>query len=481
MPNDPVIELLAHATEALEAEFCSLPDYATEPGAGAEAMAQVLAETAHRLGDNYPYFHPLYAGQMLKPPHPVARAAYALAMKINPNNHALDGGRASSAMEMEAVREIAGIFGWKEYLGHLTSGGTFANLEALWMAGQLRPGQRIVGSEEAHYTHQRISAVLKLEFKGVPADGRGRMRLDALEDELRKGNVGTVVATLGTTAMGAVDPLHEILSLARRYGARVHVDAAYGGYFRLIADALDEPTQRAYAATEEADSIVIDPHKHGLQPYGCGCVLFKDAAVGRFYKHDSPYTYFTSKELHLGEISLECSRAGAAAVALWATQRLLPLTRDGAFAEGLRKGRRAALELDRRVREDERFVGLGSCVPRSPNARDRGHPHPPESKRGDAGHPPELDIVVWALALHAADFRKASEQARSLFDACARRGLHLALVQLPGSWFGACGGAQNESETMTCLRSVLMKPEHEAWIGEIWERLSVACGEVGIG
>ena len=93
MPHDPVIDLLAHATEALEAEFCSLPDYAAEPGAGAEAMAQVLAETAHRLGDNYPYFHPLYAGQMLKPPHPVARAAYALAMKINPNNHALDGGQ----------------------------------------------------------------------------------------------------------------------------------------------------------------------------------------------------------------------------------------------------------------------------------------------------------------------------------------------------------------------------------------------------
>jgi hypothetical protein len=56
--------------------------------------------------------------------------------------------------------------------------------------------------------------------------------------------------------------------------------------------------------------------------------------------------------------------------------------------------------------------------------------------------------------------------------------LHLALVQLPGSWFGARGGAQNEGETLTCLRSVLMKPEHEAWMGEIWERLSAACEEV---
>jgi hypothetical protein len=197
-------------------------------------------------------------------------------------------------------------------------------------------------------------------------------------------------------------------------------------------------------------------------------VLFKDPAVGRFYKHDSPYTYFTSKQLHLGEISLECSRAGAAAVALWATQRLLPLTKDGAFAEGLRRGRRAALELDRRLREDERFVGLGSSLPRSPSARDRGHP-------------PELDIVVWALALRAADLRKASEQARGVFDACARRGLHLALVQLPGSWFGALNRAQNEAGALTCLRSVLMKPEHEAWMDEIWQRLSAACGEVVSG
>jgi glutamate/tyrosine decarboxylase-like PLP-dependent enzyme len=454
MAHDPFLELLTQAGEKLEAEFAALPAFTPEIGASAEAMAEVLAETAHRLGDNYPYFHPLYAGQMLKPPHPVARAAYALAMKINPNNHARDGGRASSEMEVEAVREIAAMFGWNEYLGHLTSSGTFANLEALWMAGQLRPGRRIVGSKQAHYTHQRISSVLKLEFAPVPTDERGRMRLDALEDELRRGDVGTVVATLGTTAMGAVDPLDEILALARRYGARVHVDAAYGGYFGLIEESLEEPARRAYSVIGAADSIVIDPHKHGLQPYGCGCVLFKDPAVGRFYKHDSPYTYFTSKELHLGEISLECSRAGAAAVALWATQRLLPLTKDGAFAEGLRRGRRAALELDRRVRGNEKFVALAAGAP-------------------------ELDIVVWA-ALHAADFRKASDQAQKVFDACARRGLHLALVQLPRSWFGVRGGAENEG-TLTCLRSVLMKPEHEAWMDAIWERLTAACDEVVSG
>jgi glutamate/tyrosine decarboxylase-like PLP-dependent enzyme len=453
MTHDPVPDLLSRATQLLEAEFAALPVITHENNT--EPMAQVLADVAHRLGDNYPYFHPLYAGQMLKPPHPLARAAYALAMNINPNNHARDGGRASSKMEIEAVGQIAAMFGWTEYLGHLTSSGTLANLEALWVAGQVAPGKRIVGSEQAHYTHRRISAVLKLEYAEIPADTCGRMSMEALELELRKGDVGTVVATLGTTAIGAVDPLDRILALRERYGFRVHVDAAYGGYFKLISETLADPASRAYAVIHEADSMVIDPHKHGLQPYGCGCVLFRDPAVGRFYKHDSPYTYFTSKQLHLGEISLECSRAGAAAVALWATQKLLPLTPAGEFARGLQQGRNAAVELDRRLRGDARFEPLAAGSPKLDS--------------------PDLDIVVWKLKAETA--QQSSQLAQEVFDACAARDLHLALVQLPLSWFVPAGAAANRAgtERVTCLRSVLMKPEHEAWLDRIWERMTAAC------
>jgi tyrosine decarboxylase/aspartate 1-decarboxylase len=455
MPADPVPDLLSRATELLEAEFASLPAFA--PVRGSESMTQVLEAVAHRLADNYPYFHPLYAGQMLKPPHPVARAAYALAMTVNPNNHARDGGRASSQMEIEAVAGIAAMFGYTEYLGHLTSSGTIANLEALWVAGKTSPDKRIVGSDQAHYTHRRISAVLQLNYTEVPSDRCGRMDLDALETELRKDDVGTVVVTLGTTALGAVDPLNRILQLKQRYGFRVHVDAAYGGYFKLIPNALDEAARRAFEVIEQADSIVVDPHKHGLQPYGCGCVLFRDPSVGRFYKHDSPYTYFTSKQLHLGEISLECSRAGAAAVALWATQQLMPLVPDGEFARGLAKSRAAALNLDRRVRADARFRPLGAGAP-------------------------ELDIVVWQI--NAGSAGESSLLAQKIFDASAERNLHLALVQLPQSWFDPAEAAQStapaghQDQLVTCLRSVLMKPEHESWLDQIWERLSAACTDV---
>jgi tyrosine decarboxylase/aspartate 1-decarboxylase len=440
--DDPTLGLLGAALERLEGEFAGLPDARLQPLA-MERAAAVLDEAARRLGENFPYFHPLYAGQMLKPPHPAARAAYALAMGLNPNNHALDGGRASSRMEVEAVAEIAGMFGWTEFLGHLTSGGTFANLEALWVAGLMAPGKQVVASEQAHYTHSRISGVLKLDFASVETDARGRMDVRALEASLRGGDVGTVVATLGTTALGAVDPLDEILELRARYGFRLHVDAAYGGYFRLVSTLGDE-ARRAFERISEADSIVVDPHKHGLQPYGCGCVLFRDPGMGRWYKHDSPYTYFTSKDLHLGEISLECSRAGASAVALWTTQRLLPLVTGGEFACGLEQGRAAALRLHERIAGDGRFV---------------------------AGPEPELDIVVWAV--RAGRPAESSRRAQEVFDRAAQGGLHLALAHLPARFFAGADWADGGG-TVTCLRSVLMKPEHLAWVDEIWERLSEA-------
>jgi glutamate/tyrosine decarboxylase-like PLP-dependent enzyme len=449
MDHNLIATLFARANRQLEAEFSSLPPLET-PSSALE-MEQILTEVAHRLGDNYPYFHPFYAGQMLKPPHPLARAAYALAMTINPNNHARDGGRASSGMEIEAVAQLAAIFDWTEHLGHLTSGGTFANLEALWIAGQLAPGKRIVGSEQAHYTHGRISSVLKLSYSSVAADHHGRMDLNRLEDELHKGDVGTVVVTMGTTAIGAVDPLDEILALRDKYQFRIHADAAYGGYFRLIRNQLSEPCRRAYQAMDQVDSIVVDPHKHGLQPFGCGSILFRDPSVGRFYKHDSPYTYFTSKELHLGEISLECSRPGAAAVALWATHRLLPPVEGGEFAKGLAAGRSAALELDRRLRAEPCF-------------------------RPFAAGAPDLDIVVWQMA--AGSPERASDLAQQTFAAAATRDLHLALVQLPHSWFAGPAGAASSSTSATCLRSVLMKPEHAAWMEPIWERLMAAAREV---
>src|ERR1700691_4126725 len=122
-------------------------------------FATPSAEFTSRLTDNYPFFHPAYAGQMLKPPHPAAVAGYLAAMLINPNNHALDGGAATAAMEKDVVAQLAVMFGFTEHLGHLTTSGTIANLEALYVARELHPSLGIAYSAEAHYTHGRMCGV----------------------------------------------------------------------------------------------------------------------------------------------------------------------------------------------------------------------------------------------------------------------------------------------------------------------------------
>ena len=434
------LKTLQGALATLADGFSDLPDFDYEYDW--VPMAAVLQQAAERMQDNYPYEHPLYAGQMLKPPHPVARMAYAMSMWINPNNHALDGGRASSAMELECITALGDMFGLDQPLGHLCGGGTMANLEALWVSGRLQPGQTIVASSQSHYTHSRISEVLGLNFAAIAVTPDGRMDVAALEEQLKSGDVGTVVATLGTTGMGAVDHLSEILDLRQKYEFRVHVDAAYGGYFH-IARKLGGDARKAFDRISEVDSIVIDPHKHGLQPYGCGCILFRDPNVGVLYKHDSPYTYFSSAELHLGEITLECSRAGASAVALWATQQLLPMNPGSEFAQALDKSLLAAR-------------ALYECLDHSDNYR--------------VLMEPQLDIVVYAV--NAGDAVTASEKASKVFDEAAKKDLHLALVSIPSTIVSHYWPElEINRDTVACLRSCLMKPEHLDWINKIGEIL----------
>jgi len=395
------------------------------------AERAALERLAERLANTYPYGDATYAGQMLKPPHHVAWAAYATAMLLNPNNHALDGGPATAAMEREAVAAVAAMFGYGESLGHLTSSGTIANLEALWVARELRPGSVVLHGENAHYTHERMCAVLGVDAEPVAQDERGRIDLAALEHRLRAGDVGTVVATLGTTSLGALDPVHDIAERCAHHGVRLHVDAAYGGFFAPIADGASPGVEPApFAALARADSIVVDPHKHGLQPYGCGCVLFADPGVGRLYAHDSPYTYFTSPQLHLGEISLECSRAGAAAAALWTTLAALPLTREGLGAH-VAASRAAALALARELRARDVALLVD----------------------------PELDIVC--PFPRAASTAAVSERCERAFHSLAQAGWHVAKLRVAAAWLAKRHPwLAVDTETVTTLRLVLMKPSH---------------------
>ncbi|MHB1049428.1 MAG: pyridoxal phosphate-dependent decarboxylase family protein [Bacteroidota bacterium] len=448
MAQSPLREMIEISIRAQEQFRGRWEPYDTDGSVSVDEVkgAAILRSLEKRLTENYPFFHPRYAGQMLKPPHDIAIAAYLMAMQINPNNHALDGGPATAKMEMEVVAAIARMFGYTQHIGHLTSSGTIANLEALWIAKSIHPDKAIAYSSTAHYTHQRMCDVI----------GAKHVRLDSfenLEASIIKHSIGTIVVTIGTTSTGEVEPLHTILPIARKHGVRIHADAAYGGFFSLLASDADPVIDPVpFRLLSECDSIVVDPHKHGLQPYGCGCILFKDVNTGSYYKHNSPYTYFTSADLHLGEISLECSRAGAAAAALWATLEYLPLKSDTGLGSILRKTRNAALEFSRLLSKSrilEEYVN------------------------------PHLDINTY--------FMRTSTFSSTAVSTVTEKVFHQLMNRNENPVFLATLTVNSESVKKRfpefiadspftkIFRSVFMKPEHAAFIPAIFSDIEQCC------
>ena len=316
------------------------------------------------------------------------------------------------------------------------------------------PDRGVAYSADAHYTHARMCRLLGVRGHAVAADAAGRMDLDALADAARRrqrrdrgrdrGNHRPGRGRPGRRGPGARP--HARGPAPRRRGLRRLLHAARR---RLGRGGLAAP----WRAIAGVDSVVVDPHKHGLQPYGCGAVLFRDPSVGRFYPHDSPYTYFTSDELHLGEISLECSPGRGGRGRAVADAAALPAAagRAGRSAAAGPPGRAALGRLSRRL-------GAARPVP-APGAGHRlllpGRPGPEPVRdrpreRADAGR------------RHGRPGSTRCSSAPSAWrpDAFARR--HPGIE--PDR-----GGAR-------ILRSVLMKPEAEGYIRELHARVEQLAG-----
>ncbi|MFI1585992.1 pyridoxal phosphate-dependent decarboxylase family protein [Embleya sp. NPDC020630] len=309
---------------------------------GGDRFEAHLAALAEHLRGGRPFPHPAYAGHLVRPPHRAAVAGRLATSLVGPEDRVFDGDPTTVALEEEVIADLAAMLGLPIAHGHLTSGGTVANLEALWAAREAHPDLGIAHGADMYPAHEHMCAVLRTPAYPVPTDGAGRMDPDALARELRRERVGTVVVSAGTTTLGAVDPIADIVPLCRERGVRVHADAAYGGFFTLLVDA-DElratPAARHLRALAECDSVVVDPHRIGLYPSGCGAVLFREPVNGAGGRRDPRAGDFSADVLRPGELGLDRARSGTLAAALWLTLRALPLSPVGVgsgLAAGLR-------------------------------------------------------------------------------------------------------------------------------------------------
>lgn len=204
-------------------------------------------------------------------------------------------------------------------LGIVTSGGTVANITALWCARNRALGSQdsladavIIGSSAMHYSFDKAADVLGIGARNllkVPTDRNNRLDLTALrktveECRRQKRRIIAIVAVAGTTETGSIDPLHEIAAIAREAGAHFHVDAAWAGPLLF-----SRRHKHQLAGIEQADTVTIDGHKQLYLPMGFGMCILRDPRLARSIEKQARYIARPSS-VDLGKRALEGSRPG---------------------------------------------------------------------------------------------------------------------------------------------------------------------------
>jgi aromatic-L-amino-acid decarboxylase len=318
---------------------------------------------------------------------------------------------ALSQIEETAVGWLCGLMGLPQTArGILTSGGSLSNFSAIVTARHERLGERFLDgriylSGETHHCvakAARLAGFPRASLRTLPTDARLRLVPEALErailEDRAKGlRPFLVVANVGTTNTGAVDPLPAILDVARTHDLWVHADAAYGGFFRLVPGGED-----LLRGIEGCDSVTLDPHKGLFLPYGIGALLVRDGeALARAHRETASYIQDVAAHGSLGfaDLSPELSR-DFRGLRLW-----LPLQLHGlaAFREQLAEKLSLARWAHDALGEDPRFEMLD---------------------------PPQLSIVAFRLRGRAEDedrlgpelLRRVNERRRVFLSSTVVRG-----------------------------------------------------------
>jgi L-2,4-diaminobutyrate decarboxylase len=299
-------------------------DFTREGGAEPMTLIRSVLEKSHHLQ------HPRYMGHQCSAPLPLAGVLGLVAEVLNNPSAVYEMGPVSTAMEQALVQWLCGRLGYDPRLagGILTHGGSAGNLTALLAARQAsvpydvwEEGYRtpldlcLVASDQAHYSVRRSAQVLGLGSGNVivvPTDGRFRMRPQALAQALDQAQaagrqVFAVVASAGSTATGAIDPLEAVADLCEARGLWLHVDGAHSGAF-----AVSDRLRPALKGIERAHSVVVDAHKMLMMPSLATAVLFRDGGHSfETFSQQASYLFDRTPRqewYNLAHRTLECTK-----------------------------------------------------------------------------------------------------------------------------------------------------------------------------
>ncbi|MCD6382891.1 MAG: tyrosine decarboxylase MfnA [Thermoplasmata archaeon] len=252
-------------------------------------------------------------GSMCTEPLPIARAAHMLFIEANLGNPGLYPGTVK--MEREVIESLGNLMGLEEPKGYILSGGTEANITALYLAKKRNGGRYVVYPRSAHFSINK--GIKLLDLKPLPVDLTEDyvMDVDHLRRRIREvgeGAITSVVAVAGSTEFGTVDPVEEISEVIPE-GVPLHVDAAFGGF---VLPFLNFPRKYNFEV-EGVSSITVDPHKMGLSTIPSGALLLRSIEGFKRIAVSSPY--LTEPMAY----TLAGTRASAAVAATWAVMNFM--------------------------------------------------------------------------------------------------------------------------------------------------------------
>jgi tyrosine decarboxylase/aspartate 1-decarboxylase len=271
---------------------------------------EVLKRLSEATGRDWKYSDGEILGSMCTAPHPFAKRVYEQFLDTNLGDAGLFKG--TKELEKEAVNLLGSLLGKSDATGFILSGGTEANMMALWIARNMNQGQNpeIIVPETAHFSIEKAADVLGLKL----VEARVEEHCIDVSDVEAKVNDNTVaiVGIAGSTEYGAIDDIESLSRIAKNKDVFLHVDAAFGGLVIPFLKELGYHTKRFDFSLDGVSSITVDPHKMGLAPIPGGCLLLRDQSYLTCIEKSSPY--LTEKRHY----TLSGTRTGASAAAVYA-------------------------------------------------------------------------------------------------------------------------------------------------------------------
>ncbi|MDZ7793747.1 MAG: tyrosine decarboxylase MfnA [Spirochaetia bacterium] len=281
---------------------------------------EVSALVAQRLSGDLTFTSGNILGSMCSQPHPFGADIFQQELAKNIGDPGLHP--ALAEMEAETIHILGSLCANPEAVGSIVTGGTEANLLAMWTAKNSAPKERreVVLPETAHFSFDKAASLMDLTLVKIPVDPHNRVKLDEYRQAVGPRTMA-LVAIAGTTGLGAVDPIAEIANVAEEHNLYLHVDAAFGGFVLPFLEAAgyqadSAPDQGAFDfSLAGVSSITLDPHKMGRTPIPAGCILYRNEKIAG--SSTTRVSYLAGGKTR--QRTIVGTRSGAAVAAVWAS------------------------------------------------------------------------------------------------------------------------------------------------------------------